>query len=261
MPDHIREYWNAQGATHGASHVASWGDTHAIELEIDTIGEHIQAGQDVLDVGCANGYATFRQLEKGVASIAGVDFAPNMIDAALKRKREEGFGDEVDFSVADIRELPFDGGRFDVVYTTRVLINLPTWKEQLVGIEECIRVCRPGGTVVFSEGFWEPLVRLNAMRALVDLPPLVEHDFNRYLKKARLEAYLRDSGLEFEVDDFSSIYYLGSRFLRELVTDADAYPGYSNPINALFREIERDYSGGGLGIQQAYVVRKGCEGA
>lgn len=256
MPDHILEFWNAQATEHGVSRVASWGDNHAIELEIETIGRHIRKGQDVLDVGCANGYATFRQLEKGVRSIAGVDFSPNMVEAALERKQQEGGNDEIDFSVGDIRGLPFEDERFDIVYTTRVLINLPTWEEQMGGIRECIRVCRSGGTVVLSEGFWEPLMTLNAMRALVRLPPLVEHDFNRYLKKERLEAFLRELGLSFEVDDFSSVYYLGSRFLRELVTDPAAYAGYSNPINELFYQIEREYSGGGMGIQQAYVVQK-----
>ena len=126
----------------------------------------------------------------------------------------------------------------------------------MTGIRECLRVARPGGTVILSEAFWEPLQLLNALRALKQLPPLVEHDFNRYLKKAKLESWLRDAGLEFSVEEFSSIYYLGSRFLRELVTDPGAYPGYSNPINEIFYNIERDYSGGGFGIQQAYVIRK-----
>jgi SAM-dependent methyltransferase len=143
-----------------------------------------------------------------------------------------------------------------VVYTTRTLINLPTWKEQLLGIQECLRVCKPNGRVIFSEAFWEPLVLLNSLRALASLPPLVEHDFNRYIKKSALEEYFRTSGIEFESVDFSSVYYLGSRFLRELVTIPENYPGYTNPINKIFFDIEREYSGGGFGIQQAYVVSK-----
>jgi hypothetical protein len=48
---------------------------------------------------------------------------------------------------------------------------------------------------------------------------------------------------------------LGSRFLRELVTDPAAYPGF-NPINRIFYDIEKDFSGGGFGIQQAYIITK-----
>ena len=31
---------------------------------------------------------------------------------------------------------------------------------------------------------------------------------------------------------------------------------YSNPINKIFFEIEKDFSGGGFGIQQAYIIDK-----
>ncbi len=62
--------------------------------------------------------------------------------------------------------------------------------------------------------------------------------------------------LEFENVDFSSIYYLGSRFLREIVTNPQDYPGYSHPINEIFYKIEEPFSGGDFGIQQAYILRK-----
>lgn len=255
--DHIKDYWESQGEVHGESHWASWGDNWMIDLEIDTIGLHIKDDDHVLDIGCANGYSTIRQVESHkLASITGVDFAANMVAAAKKVKQQKGLGDSVNFMEGDVRALQFADNTFDVVYTTRVLINLPTWEQQVQGIAECIRVAKPDGTIVLSEGFWEPLVLLNAMRALTRLPPLVEHDFNRYLKLSSLEAHLKKVGLRYEIDDFSSIYYLGSRFLRELVTDPADYPGFTNPINRLFYEIERQFSGGGMGIQQAIVIRK-----
>ena len=255
--DHINQYWEKQGATFGDSHWASWGDNWMIDLEVEAIGAHIIAGENVLDIGCANGYSAFRQLAASrVRSIIGVDFAAAMIEAANEAKAKRKLGDEIRFEVGDIRHLGFDDGSFDTVYATRVLINLPTWDEQKVGIEECLRVARPGGKVILSEGFWEPLARLNAMRMLVGLSPLVEHDFNRYLKKSKIEEYLGSLPVTFEIDDYSSVYYLGSRFLRELVTDPAAYPGYSNPVNELFFEMERKYSGGGFGIQQLVVIQK-----
>ena len=255
MGDYIMEFWEGQARRHGTSHSASWGDTYAVRLEIETIGQHIHQGDHVLDVGCANGYATFHHLERKVHSLVGVDFSRNMIEQANVAKQDVQANGEISFEVGDVRDLRFKDDVFDVVYTTRVLINLPTWQEQMQGIRECCRVCKSGGTVILSEAFWEPLALLNALRALTALPPLVEHDFNRYLKKRYLEEFLNSHHLDFESIDFSSVYYLGSRFLRELVTDPNAYPGYTNPINELFYNIERDYSGGGFGIQQAYVIR------
>ncbi len=261
MKDFIHGFWEGQARTHGASHVASWGDNFMIALEIETIGKHLRDGDAVLDVGCANGYSTFRQLEhRQFRQMVGIDFSGAMIAAARAAASERGLNGQVEFREGDVRHLDFPDSSFDVVYTTRVLINLPTWEQQVQGIRECLRVARPGGTVVLSEAFWEPLVLLNAVRTLCRLVPLVEHDFNRYLKKPRLEALLSSLKLDFAVEEFSSVYYLGSRLLRELVTDASAYPGYSNPINEVFYRIERDYSGGGFGIQQAYVIRKPAAG-
>jgi ubiquinone/menaquinone biosynthesis C-methylase UbiE len=254
--DFIKEHWEKQAVIYGDAHEASWGDYFAIDLEIQTIGQYISEGNEVLDIGCANGYSTFKQLSKKVRSITGIDFSEKMIEAANRKKLEMHLGDDVHFEVGDIRNLRLDDCSFDVVYTTRVLINLPTWEDQIMGIKECLRVCRNKGVVIFSEAFWEPLVLLNSFRVLKQLPPLIEHDFNRYLKKERLEEYLHSLNIEFVNVDFSSIYYLGSRFLREIVTNPQDYPGYSNPINEIFYKIEKEFSGGGFGIQQAYVLKK-----
>jgi ubiquinone/menaquinone biosynthesis C-methylase UbiE len=256
--DHTKRYWDENARQHGESHWASWGDSFAIELEIDTIARYIAPGARVLDAGCANGFSTRAQYRRqaGDVSIVGVDYSEAMIRNAYAALNRDGLTGRIQFAVGDVTALGFPSETFDVVYTTRVLINLPTWERQLKAIDECVRVARRGGAVVFCEAFWEPLVLLNAMRLLKQLPGLVEHDFNRYLKKDALEAALTARGLTFDNVDFSSIYYLGSRFLRELVTSPADFPGYSNPINKRFFELEQQFSGGGFGIQQAYVVRK-----
>ncbi len=258
MADFILDFWEKQAEKHGTSHEASWGDIYAVSLEIENIGKFISQGDRVLEVGCANGYSTLPHLKKKISSITGIDFSKKMIEQAKinKKELEEGDRAKVTFEEGDVRKLRFDDESFDVVYTTRVLINLPNWREQQQGIDECLRVCRKGGKVIFSEAFWEPLILMNSLRALVKLPSLMEHDFNRYLKKEYLEKFLKSKNKKYEVIDFSSVYYLGSRFLRELVTVPSKYPGYSNPINKIFYNIEKEFSGGGMGIQQAYVVEK-----
>lgn len=254
MKNHILDYWDSQANVYKDSYAASWNDKHAISLEINVISRYLMQKFNVLDVGCANGYSTFHHIKK-VKSIVGVDFSAKMIEQA-KKKRDSLGALNTQFLVGNVKSLPFKGNSFDLVYTTRTLINLATWDDQKHGINECLRVCKNGGKVIFSEAFWEPLALLNSMRLLTSLPLLKEHDFNRYLKKEYLENFLISNNLEFDVDDFSSIYYLGSRFLRELVTIPENYPGYSNPINEIFYEIEKNFSGGGFGIQQAYVIKK-----
>jgi ubiquinone/menaquinone biosynthesis C-methylase UbiE len=256
MKDFIKETWDKQAETFKESHWASWGDIYAINLEIENISNYIKDGDKVLDIGCANGYSAFEQSKMHDIEVHGVDFSEKMIEAAIAIKNRSFNDSKIDFKVGDIRKIDCASETFDVVYTTRVLINLPSWEEQIQGISECLRVTKKGGTVVLSEAFWEPLVLLNTLRTIKSLPSLVEHDFNRYIKKAKIEAYFKEKHIAFNNIDFSSIYYLGSRFLRELVTNPADYEGYSNPINEIFFKIEKDFSGGGFGIQQAYILKK-----
>ena len=256
MGEFIKEFWEKQGDVFKESYEASWADNYAIELEIENISKYINKGDEVLDVGCANGYSTFFYLKKKPIHITGVDFAESMIENAQNSAKKLNVDEVVKFELGDVRNLNYKNSSFNVSYTTRVLINLPNWEEQKIGIDELIRVTKEGGKVIISEAFYEPLVLLNSLRQLVKLPPLVEHDFNRYLKKSKVEDYLKNKGYNFECIDMSSIYYLGSRFLRELVTNPSDYKGYTNPINKLFYKIEKEYSGGGFGIQQIYLVYK-----
>lgn len=257
MGDRIKDYWDSQAIKHGTSHNASWGDSWMIELEISTISKYIRRSDIVLDVGCANGYSSFRQMERtNLKKIVGLDFSSKMIQEANTKKKEIKLDDKINFFEGDIRSIDFKDNSFDLVYTTRVLINLPTWDDQILGIQECIRVTKPGGTIILSEGFWEPLCLLNSLRLLVGLSPLVEHDFNRYIKLEILKNFLEREKIKYRIEDFSSIYYLGSRFLRELVTDAEKFEGFSNPINKIFSDIQKSYSGGGFGIQQAIIIEK-----
>lgn len=249
--EHIKKFWDSNAETFKDSHWASWGDLYAIKLETDCIGKYIKDGDYVLDAGCANGYSIGEQIKNHNVSIIGIDYSEKMIEFA----KQQDFKNAT-FKVGDIKNIPFPDGTFDVTYTTRVLINIPTWKEQLIAIAECIRVTKPNGIIIFSEGFWEPLNKLNALRTVCGLGPLVEHDFNRYLKQNRLEQYLNDNSLLFEVEDFSSMYYLGSRVLRELMTDHTSLNGYLNPINEEFYRLAKTYTGGGFGIQTAYVIKK-----
>ncbi len=232
-------HWDLQAKKQGANMKASWGDSLAIQLEIDAIGKYINDNDSVLDVGCANGYSL--NLQKGKVRI-GVDISEEMIALAKKKVFD------CDFFVNDARNLDFPNNAFDVVYTTRCLINLPSWEEQRKAILECMRVAKR--VVIFSEAFYEPWIKLNALREIAGLYPLIENDFNRYLKKKKIEELLGT----FENIDFSSVYYLGSRFIRELVNIKDE--SYENEINKQFWKWQRNYSLPGFGLHQLYVHYK-----
>lgn len=254
MKDFISEFWDAQAREHRGKCSASWGDRFAIDLEIKTLAKYIPDNKYVLNAGCANGYSFFKQVPiNSMREAVGIDYSEPMIREAQIQLDELNLRN-VSVKVADIKELPFADGQFDVTYATRVLINLHNWGDQLKGINECLRVTKTGGIFVLMEGFWEPLIKLNAMRAICGLPPLVEHDFNRYLKKDRLEEFLNRKGLAWKCDKWSSVYYLGTRLLRDLVPNIGQ--AYTSEFNMGFYEMAKKYSGGDFGVQEAYIIEK-----
>jgi ubiquinone/menaquinone biosynthesis C-methylase UbiE len=257
MRDHILQTWNSQAARFGQSHEASWGDLNMISLEVEQISNHVERGNSILDIGCANGYSTRMVIERTAPEmVLAADFSPEMVEQA--RKLLSGLPvRELRVFQTDVRSIGLPSNTVDVCYAIRTLINLPTWADQLQGIEECLRVTRPGGKVLLSEGFWEPLMRLNALRQILGLQTLVEHDFNRYLKQTRLEDWLTMRHLQYDIIEFSSMYYLGTRLARELATDHESFAGFSNPINSEFGRLARKYPRcGGVGVQQLVVIVK-----
>lgn len=250
--DHIFRFWEAQAKKFDTSPEASWADQHAIALEVSTLSQYLPDEGRILDVGCANAHATIQiAAPRPKASFFGVDFSPQMIRAGEVACKEQGA--QISLSVADARLLPFPDNFFSASFTTRTLINLSTWEDQKQAISELLRVTKPGGAVVLCEAFWEPLMALNSLRIVVGLGPLREHDFNRYLKIENVREFLDGHQIQFILDPFSSIYYLGSRVLRELCTNPLDFPGFTNPVNKEFFDIETKYSGGPFSVQSAIV--------
>src|SRR3954466_12374753 len=88
--DEIRTYWTDQANEHGQSYAASWSDHYAIDLEIRTILNWLNDGDEILDVGCANGYSTIQFAAQRRIGIRGLDYIPEMIDQAGEHLKNVG---------------------------------------------------------------------------------------------------------------------------------------------------------------------------
>jgi len=255
MKNYIKDFWDDSAEKFKCDSRVSWGDNFLLNLEYNIISKYLKNNMKILDAGCANGFATIEHAQKNINSnFTGLDFSTKMINYANINKLSIGIKN-IEFEVGDITDMSYEDNTFDIVYTTRVLINLPTWEDQQKGLLECLRVVKNNGLVVILEGFYEPFIKLNSLRQISGLSPLEEHDFNRYIKKYRLEKFISDNNYKFENIDFSSVYYIGSRFLRELITDYKSFDGFTNPILEEFYNLELKYSGGGFGIQQCYIIQ------
>jgi len=258
--EQIHEYWTGQALKYGQSSAASWSDRMAIELEIREISKHLADGDQVLDVGCANGYSTIQFATKKRIRIRGLDYIWEMIEQArlqLSKMSGKLLG-TVEFDTGDVTALDGEpSGTYDKVVVTRVIINLGEWSRQLKGLRECARVLKPGGIFLLSEATLQGWHRLNSFRQEWGLPAIPMPPFNRYLDQEQvIEAVSRDLQLV-ELVDFSSTYYVGTRVLKPLFIHAlGAKIDPANPDMEWNRWFAQLPSYGDYGTQKLFVFRR-----
>jgi SAM-dependent methyltransferase len=111
----------------------------------------------VLEVGCGWGeLAEWIARETG-AEVVATDLSPHMVQLA----RERGLA----ASFADVQELPFADGAFDVVVAAWMLYHVP---DLVCGLAEIERVLRPGGRLVAATN---SMFHLHELRELVGSGP------------------------------------------------------------------------------------------
>ncbi len=148
VPTEIREEYNLQGERTDIVHLkdfARWnyiGSDDWTELcrrTADFIG--IDDGDHLFEAGCGSGaflaeIAAYRQV-----TLAGVDFAENLINIA----KDKLLGD---FGVADITDLSsIPSNRYDKVLSHGVFLYLDSESAARRAALEMLRVAKPGGTV------------------------------------------------------------------------------------------------------------------
>ena len=114
----------------------------------------LERGMTVLEVGPGNGTYTVGAAQRIGSSgrLVTIDIEPKMIERVRLRTAAIGLGN-VEARVADVYDLPFDDGTFDVVYMITVIGEIP---EPVRAMREFRRVLSPLGTLVFSELLLDP---------------------------------------------------------------------------------------------------------
>ena len=255
---YIRDIWDSKAKLHQGSTLASWKDGYGTALERLTHIDLLKGKKSVMDAGCGNGRPLLEHEAAATFERAvGLDYSHEMIQVAKKEQASNFPSSVAEFHQTSILDLSKDlFGTFDVVYTTRVLINLPTWDMQLAAIRNCLDCLEAGGILLLSEAFFEPLVKVNSLRSVLSLPPLTEHDFNRYIKKPVLEKAIEDLGHTWSCIPYMGVYYFGTRVLRETLSNAAELEGYESDFHKEWFEMEKRYDSSETSIQQMYVIEK-----
>ena len=120
---------------------------------------HLNAGMDLLDVGCGPATITADLADRVTPGrVVGLDAASGALEAARATLAERDLPARVELTDGDVMSLPFDDGTFDVAHAHQVLQHLSNPVDALA---EMRRVTRPGGIVavrdaVYSAMAWYP---------------------------------------------------------------------------------------------------------
>jgi ubiquinone/menaquinone biosynthesis C-methylase UbiE len=101
--------------------------------------------QDILEIGCGNGYGAALLMRLKPKSYVGIDLMPEMIELAKKQPKLNN----AEFLSIDAADLScFSCGCKDVVVIFGILHHIPKWRQVL---KECHRVLKPGGRLFLEE--------------------------------------------------------------------------------------------------------------
>ena len=101
----------------------STGGPATTDYLCELLGDKLQPGVKVLDVGSGIGGAAFHLAREYGAIVTGVDLSPEMTDLALDAASHSGVSSQVNFLLADVLETDFDEP-FDVVWSRDALMHV-----------------------------------------------------------------------------------------------------------------------------------------
>lgn len=224
--EEIKKYWEDRAAGDSSAQ-STTQDYYLREIEYNVLLERIQkySPSSVADVGCGDGRTTARLASKFPhIFFSGFDYSSFMIENAKHQLLPEKLSN-IHFAQLDICAGMKDS--FDLIYTTRCLINLPSWDLQKIAVNNIHKALTKGGVYLMVENFIEGQKNFNQVRKNFDLPeiPIREHNF--FFQKDRLLEYI-DGRFEVEEEvNISSAYYLMSRIIySKICSETGQQPDY-----------------------------------
>jgi SAM-dependent methyltransferase len=158
----VRDKYGSPGEV-GRYSALALAATEAFELEL--VERHVKPGGLILDIGCGAGREAIGFARVGFQVVA-IDIAPAMVDAA--RRNASALGLAIDFRVQSVTDLDEPAGTYDGAFFSGSFQHVPGRALRVDALHRIGRSLKPGGVLVLSVSYREPLGLLSRTR-LVDM--------------------------------------------------------------------------------------------
>jgi len=212
-------FWTRQALRYGTDIAATASTAFICRATLKRLKSLVKSNSHVLEVGCGNATSLLAPLSR-LCYAYGVDLTLEMLLAAKNHHKQiKGL------VRGDACCLPFPDKHFDVVYTSRCLINILDPEMQRLGIRELFRVAKSDAVVALVENFQEPVMRMNVAIDRYRAGSPVMDDHNLWLNLQDTVDYCRELGWRpIRIRGNTMASFLSQILLRNALPEQLLYP-------------------------------------
>lgn len=219
--------------------VESQYDKNLMWLESRLITRQLPTDGKILDAGCGEGEGTHcYAIMNPRTHVVGLDRSPTRLKLATEGMRARGvLRDNMSFVQSSVTKMPFTNDTFNAVVSQRCLINLLTDEERQAAVEELVRVCKNGCSIICLEGSVEGNAGLNHTRSKHGLPPIDVKFHNRFFTEDEITKLFSDAGAELDYSRGLGGYLYLTRVVKPAVcAEAGAEVSWNTDFNVIASE-------------------------